>query len=276
MTTTPAAGSSKRLLLAQNVRPLGKEFSDWHLRQFEVCPVTCELRYISNRKHSDLGRESKHAPGFKSIGFIQSSTEVKALHVIELVDQSSQKVSLWPFEVSFFNVQETMVGERTVVIGCESIAEQLSWITYIEKLIADKDRMSTDRYLEWCDSRRSKREEQSLEIFNAMRKDGSLINKTCVNEDEYRKARIKNGKVFLDAIKYFQQYASVSAGHSILDVDYLVPIMHQLGLDIKPEQLDMLLDDILNQRDAHADTLPSEVDLDGHVSQAEFQLIVKT
>ena len=32
------------------MRPLGLKANDWHLRQFEVCPATCELRYISNRK----------------------------------------------------------------------------------------------------------------------------------------------------------------------------------------------------------------------------------
>ena len=68
------------------MRELGREMQDWHLRQFEICPVVCEVRYISNRKVSDPFNESKHAPGFKRIGFIQSSTRVQAVESIHLVN----------------------------------------------------------------------------------------------------------------------------------------------------------------------------------------------
>ena len=83
-----------------NLRPLGTDYKDWHLRQFEMCPAVCELRYVSNRISADSGPESKHAKGFKSIGFIQDTTKVAALDCIELRDSNSEKVHTWPFELS--------------------------------------------------------------------------------------------------------------------------------------------------------------------------------
>ena len=49
-----------------------------------------------------------------------------------------------------------------------------------------------------------------------------------MNEEEYRKARIQNGKVFLDVTRRHEVLPA-------LDVGYLLPIMYQLGLDIKAE-----------------------------------------
>ena len=107
-------------------RSLGLQTSDWHLRQFEVCPAKCELRYISNRKLSpDDDTESQYAPGFKHIGFIQAHTRVKTVPTIETVNEFGEKLCLWPFEVTFCN-EEAMVGEKTCVIGEKCVCVSVS------------------------------------------------------------------------------------------------------------------------------------------------------
>ena len=55
-----------RKSLSINLIPLGKEWSDWHLRQCEVCAVTCELRYVSNKKNYDNSCESQYGKPFSS------------------------------------------------------------------------------------------------------------------------------------------------------------------------------------------------------------------
>ena len=162
---SPGAGERRRSSVSRNLlqrkrratslRPLGIEYKDWHLRQFEVCPTVCEVRYVSNRTNTDSGNESKHARGFKSIGFIQDTTKVVALECIELKDTNSEKVHIWPFELTFFQQFGTTADQgRTYVIGCESMPEQHHWVKFIQKCIDDKEHMSTTRYKDWCDRQR--------------------------------------------------------------------------------------------------------------------------
>jgi len=275
-----SASSLARQLLGSHTRPLGKEAPDWHLRHFEVCPVVSELRYISNRKNSDPSTESRHAVGFKSLGFLQSTSTVKAIEKIELTDSNNEKFHLWPLEVSFFNLESTMAGERTFVIGCESMPEQLHWTKFIQKIIDNKESMSTERYQVWVAKRHSRKEDQALEHFNALRKGGGVSLEAHVNEEEFRKARIQNGKVFHDAEISFQNYSvETLGGVQVLEARVLVLVMHELGVDITSDQRDMLLADVFRQRDQQDDKMiknPLEVDGCPVVTESEFELIFKT
>ena len=222
---------------------------DWHLRQFEICPVVCEVRYISNRKVSDPFNESKHAPGFKRIGFIQSSTRVQAVESIHLVDAAGEKFQLWPFEITFYGLSHTMTGERTCVIGCESMPEQRHWIEYIEKLIEDKAHLSTERYVSWRERVISEAQSRAFKQFSAAR-NGSVDMESHVNAEAFRRARLINGKVFIDAEKAFHECAvSTELGQLALEVALMGDLMEELGLKVTGLQMDMFLEEIFRQRE---------------------------
>ena len=231
------------------MRELGREMQDWHLRQFEICPVVCEVRYISNRKFNDPFNESKHAPGFKRIGFIQSSTRVQAVESIHLVDAAGEKFQLWPFEITFYGLSHTMTGERTCVIGCESMPEQRHWIEYIEKLIEDKAHLSTERYVSWRERVISEAQSRAFKQFSAAR-NGSVDMESHVNAEAFRRARLINGKVFIDAEKAFHECAvSTELGQLALEVALMGDLMEELGLKVTGLQMDMFLEEIFRQRE---------------------------
>ncbi len=176
---------------------LGLEAKDWHLRHVEVCPVMCELRYISSRKPGpDDYFESKHAPGFKSIDFIQSHTCVQTVPMVEALDELGEKLVLWPFEVTFCD-EETMAGEKTYVFGCDSMNEQLSWEKKIKRIIDDKESMSDKRYRSYVEKIKNDEELETRRQSEDMHSSIATGLKKHVNIEVYRKARLANGKVMI-------------------------------------------------------------------------------
>jgi hypothetical protein len=136
--------------------------------------------------------------------------------------------------------------------------------------------MSTRRYLEWCERQRSDKEVQAQVMFDALRR-GVRPSAAHINNAEYRKARIKNGKCFLDANESFERYCIANANNvGVLEAELLLPILQELGIEISAEQMEMLIGDLIRQRkhDENGDL----ADIDGIpvISEAEFRLIFQT
>ena len=131
---------------------LGYSFQDWHHRLCEVCPNVAEFRYASKSQLDPKDPSmSRHAPRMKRVGYIQASTEIMSgdkvslrlapseslsswsatgfewsLSVcqVEIQDFSTgEKLGLWTFEITFYNLESAFVGKRTYVFGHPQVTE---------------------------------------------------------------------------------------------------------------------------------------------------------
>jgi hypothetical protein len=68
-------------------------------------------------------------------------------------------------QVTFHNEAATFCGERTVVLGFDSMPEQLHWVNFIQKIIKHKDNLSIDRYLAWREQSFSSQQEEKLKVY---------------------------------------------------------------------------------------------------------------
>ncbi|EKX51459.1 hypothetical protein GUITHDRAFT_102726 [Guillardia theta CCMP2712] len=216
---------------------LGYSFQDWHHRLCEVCPNVAEFRYASKSQLDPKDPSmSRHAPRMKRVGYIQASTEVMSGDKVEVQDFSTgEKLGLWTFEITFYNLESAFVGKRTYVFG-----HPQSWIDFIMSIIADKQRLSNDNYFSYL--------AKSLSITGEIWQKGDT-GCTGIDKTAWKKARLKNGKVFTDCQKVFDRFAVPAAHastmelassdeeHLMLAENKLISALSDLGLDVSDDQV---------------------------------------
>mmetsp|Transcript_11974 Transcript_11974/g.27646 ORF Transcript_11974/g.27646 Transcript_11974/m.27646 type:complete len:589 (-) Transcript_11974:214-1980(-) len=227
-----------------NVEPplLGYSFQDWHHRLCEVCPNVAEFRYASKSQlDSNDPSMSRHAPRMKRVGYIQASTEVNCGDKVEIQDFSTgEKLSLWTFEITFYNLESAFIGKRTFVFGHPQVSTRQSWIDFITSIIADKQRLSNDNYFSYL--------AKTLSITGEIWQNG-YTEHAGIDKNAWKKARLKNGKVFTDCEKVFRRFsvpanhsttmelASNEEAHQMLQDNQLITALSDLGLDASDDQV---------------------------------------
>ena len=81
-------------------------------------------------------------------------------------------------------------------------------------------------------------------------RNGSTDMEAHVNAEAFRRARLINGKVFIDAEKAFHECAvSTELGQLALEVALMGDLMEELGLKVTGLQMEMFLEEIIRQRE---------------------------